>query len=48
MIFLQFFEHIEAIAANMPNGNPRRLGIFVSNLDQFLAPFLVELLVAQP
>ncbi len=42
VILFQLLQHVEAIAAHMAHGDPRRLGIFVRDLDQFLAALLVQ------
>src|SRR5712671_5317711 len=48
VIFFQFLEHIKSVAPDMPHRDPRRLGIFVGDLDQILAPLLIQLGDAQP
>ena len=47
VILLLLLEHLEAVAPHMPNGDPRRLGIFVRDLGQLLAPLLVQFRNAQ-
>src|SRR5439155_2750589 len=48
VILFQLLEHFKTVAPHMPHRDPRRLGIFMSDLDQFAAPLLVELRDAQP
>src|SRR5216683_2034524 len=42
VVFLKFLDGIEAIAADMPDRDFCRLGIFMRHLHQFLAALLVE------
>ena len=39
----QLLEHVEAVAAHMAHGDARVLGIFMRDLDHFLAALLVQL-----
>src|SRR5262245_20326448 len=48
VVLFQLLEHVEAVAADVAHGDPRGLGIFMGDLDQLLAPLLVELRDAQP
>src|SRR5262249_11417573 len=43
VLLLELLEHVETVAAHVPHRDPRRLGVFVRDLDQLLAPLLVEL-----
>ena len=47
VILLELLEHVDAVAAHVAHGDARGLGIFVRDLDQFLAALLVELGNAQ-
>ena len=42
VIFLELLDDIDAVAANVTHGDFRGFGIFVRELDQFLAALLVE------
>src|SRR5207247_6569306 len=42
VILLEFLDHIQAIAADMPDRDPRRLGIFVRDFHKLLAAFFIE------
>ena len=48
VVLFQLLEHVEAVAPDVPHRDPRGLGVFVRDLDQILAPLLVELGDAQP
>ena len=47
-VLLQLLEQVEAVAADVAHRDARGLGVFVRDLDQFLAALLVELGDAQP
>src|SRR3981189_2270327 len=48
VVLFELLEHIEAVAPDVPHGDPRGLGVSVGNLDQLLATILVELGDPQP
>ena len=48
VILLELLEHVQAVAAHMADRDLGGFGIFVRDLDQFLAALLVELRNAQP
>ena len=39
----QALEDVDAVASDVTHGDPGVLGVFVGDLDHFLAPLLVEL-----
>ena len=47
VILFQLLEDVEAVAAHVAHRDARGLGIFVRDLDQFLAALLVEFRDAQ-
>ena len=47
VLLLQLLEEVEAVAAHVAHRDPRGLGVFVRDLDELLAPLLVELGNAQ-
>ena len=47
MVLLELLEQFEPVAADVADRDPRRLGIFMRELDDFAATFLVELRDAQ-
>ena len=47
MILLQLLQHVHAVAAHMADRDAGGLGIFVRDLDEFLAALLVQLRDAQ-
>src|SRR5262245_37771780 len=48
VILFQLLEHINPVAPDMPDRDLGRLGVFVRDFDQLLAPLLVELGDPQP
>src|SRR6185437_4309387 len=42
VILLLLLDHVEAVAADVTNGDARRLAVFVGDLDEFLAALLVQ------
>src|SRR5712672_4667606 len=43
VVFLKLLDGVEAIAADMPDCDLGRLGVFMRHLHQFLAAFFIEL-----
>src|SRR5215468_6627787 len=47
-VFFELLEEIERVAADVTDRDPRGFGIFVGNLDHFLAALLIEFRNAKP
>src|SRR5262249_60411571 len=48
VIFLELFEKIETVAANMAHGHASALGVFMGDFYDFAAPLLIQFWNAQP
>ncbi len=40
VVLFQLLEHVETVAADVAHRDARRLGVFVRDLDELLAPLL--------